>query len=83
MTKTRPTGPAEEDPGHPSADQTARHPDDQVLRAAGFRIHSRTKQGPATWSRGGRIYEQQLAEAVAARHAAEAAAKPKVLPEAM
>ena len=45
-------GPAkkDEDPGHPSADLTGRHPTDGDLRARGCRIEHRRKGKEPVWS---------------------------------
>ena len=40
----------------------ARHTLDMELRVHGFRIHSRPKDGPTMWTRGGKFYTQQQAE---------------------
>lgn len=44
---------------HASSD--LRHMDDMLLRAAGFRIHSRPAGGPPLWTRAGRVYAQATA----------------------
>lgn len=56
----------EEHEGHPSVDESGRHPGDQVLRKYGWQIHSRPKGREAKWSR---RREDGSSEAVAERKA--------------
>lgn len=40
-------------------------PTDQLLRVAGFKIHSRPSDSCARWSRGGQVYTEQQAIEIA------------------
>lgn len=44
-----------------SKDTSNRHSEDQEIRAAGFKIHSRPTKGPILWEFGGVVCEQSQA----------------------
>lgn len=44
------------DTAHAFADRTGRFACDQLLRANGFRVVARPKQGQARWVKGGKVY---------------------------
>lgn len=47
-----------------TADRSARHIGDQLLRKYGFRIEARPKKGPVLWSREGHSYTEDEAKSV-------------------
>lgn len=51
----------EEEISHPSASMTDYFPEDTLLRAKKFSIHSRPKRGEACWTRRGKVYFQSIA----------------------
>ena len=60
------------DKGAPSASNTRRFPEDQLLRLNGWQIYSRPKSGPALWRYGNAILPQEKALAII-RHEKEKA----------
>ena len=61
MPKSKPKAAAQTPAGSPVAGQSA----DGFLRDLKFRIHARPAKGEAVWSRGGRLWRQSEALAVA------------------
>ncbi len=52
--------------GHPSAETRNLIPDDTLLRKHGFRVRSRPRKGPPTWSLAGKTYTEAEALALCA-----------------
>jgi hypothetical protein len=50
--------------------EVQRHATDATLRLHGFVIYRRPRNGPALWSRGGQVYDQETASRIVGREAA-------------